>query len=53
MPLERISTLAYKLAPGKKKKLCQGILDVMLKHTTAPHEAESIIIDEVPDENWM
>ena len=53
MPLVRISTRADKLSPVKKKKLCQDILKVMLKHTTAPPEAVSVIIDEVPDENWM
>ena len=53
MPLVRISTRADKLSPVKKKKLCQAILKVMLKHTTAPPEAVSVIIDEVPDENWM
>ena len=53
MPLIRISTRADKLSPGKKKELCQDILEVMLKYTTAPPEAVSVIIDEVPDENWM
>ena len=53
MPLVRISTRADKLSPDKKKRLCKDILDVMLKHTTAPPEAVSVIIDEVPDENWM
>ncbi len=53
MPLVRISTRADKLSPEKKKRLCQNILEVMLQHTTAPPEAVSVIIDEIPDENWM
>ena len=53
MPLVRISPRADKLSPEKKKRLCQNILEVMLQHTTAPPEAVSVIIDEIPDENWM
>lgn len=53
MPLVRISTIADRMTPEKKKKLCQEIHDVMIRNTTAPSEAVSIIIDEVPPQNWM